>query len=112
MLNLQPDILNTVVEQAKRSAADHPRWVKAIEKAAVELVENPYIEALDNHTLLIGSTSGNTYIGNGKCQCEAYRRGIPCYHRAAAKLYQRYIEMEAKHTVRQKATVAMAELFT
>lgn len=96
MLNLQADILNLVVIQAKQSAAAHPRWLNAIERAAVELESNPWIEAQDDHTLLIGSPSGQTYIGNGSCQCAAYAHGIPCWHRAAARLYHRYVEMEAK----------------
>jgi hypothetical protein len=92
MLNLDTDILDTVIEQAKQSAAGHQRWINAIEKAAREMVENPYIEALDNHTLLIGSSNGKTYTGNGVCQCEAFNHGKPCYHRAAARLYHRYLQ--------------------
>jgi len=111
MLNLNTNLLATVIAQAKRSASDSPRWVKAIERAAVELESNPWIEALDDHTLLIGSTSGNTYVGNSTCQCEAYRHGIPCYHRAAARLYQRYMEAEAKQAARQNALAEINELF-
>lgn len=111
MLNLNSRILETVVTQAKRSATDSPRWLRAIERAAVELESNPYIEAINDHTLLIGSPSGNTYVGNNTCQCEAYRRGIACWHRAAARLYQRYTEAEAKATSHEKAIREMADLF-
>lgn len=96
MLNLNIDILNQVIEEAQRSAAAYPRWIAAIARAARELEGNPYMEALDDHTLLIGSPSGNTYIGNGTCQCEAFRRGLPCWHRAAARLYKRYTEAEQR----------------
>ncbi len=94
MLTLNATILAQVITDAKHNAAQHPRWLAAIERAAVELDSNPYIEALDDHTLLIGSPSGNTYTANGACQCEASRRGIPCWHRAAARLYTRYTEAE------------------
>jgi hypothetical protein len=95
MLTLDTAILARVVIQAQQSAAQYPRWVAAIMRAAVELESNPYIEAMDDHTLLIGSPSGNTYIGNGTCQCEAFLHARPCWHRAAARLYHRYVELEA-----------------
>ena len=97
MLNLQPNLLAQVIAAAQQSAAAHPRWLTAISRAARELVDNPYIEALDDHTLLIGSASGQSYTANGVCQCEAYRHGQPCYHRAAARLYRRYTEAQSEH---------------
>jgi hypothetical protein len=121
MLTLNIDILNEVIAEAQGKAAQHPRWLTAIVRAARELEGNPYMEALDDHTLLIGSPSGQTYVGNGTCQCEAYRRGIPCWHRAAARLYMRYIEAERKSvepinlvslsTRLAKARAEMNELF-
>ena len=100
MLTLNTEILEQVVATAKRNASTQPRWINAIERAASELVNNPYIEALDDHTLLIGSVSGNTYTSNGVCQCQAYQNGKPCYHRAMSRLYQRYVEavVEAERT--------------
>src|SRR5687768_9404085 len=85
MLNLNTDILTAVIEQAKQSAANDPRWIRAIERAAAELVENPYIERDGDH-LLLASPSGNAYEANGVCQCEAYKHGKPCWHRAAGRL--------------------------
>lgn len=96
MLTLNTDILAQIVTTAQQSAANSPRWLAAIERAATELETNPFIEAMDDHTLLIGSPSGRTYIGNGTCQCEAFAHGKPCWHRAAARLYHRYVEAEAK----------------
>lgn len=92
MITLDTNILNQVVSRAKQSAAQQPRWITAITRAVVELESNPYIEALDDHTLLIGSPSGNVYESNGVCQCKAHEHGQPCWHRAAARLYQRYTE--------------------
>jgi len=107
MLTLNDDLLNAVVAQAKRRAAGSPRWLTAIDRAARELDTNPYIEPLDDHTLLIGSPSGETYTSNGACSCRAYQCELPCWHRACARLYQRYLEDEARHT----AAVEMDELF-
>ncbi len=111
MLTLNSDILATVVETAKYNAASQPRWVSAIERAAIELANNPYIEALDSHTLLIGSASGKAYTSNGVCQCEAFQHGKPCYHRAMSRLYERYNEATARKAASDKAKHEMAELF-
>ncbi len=105
MITLNADILATVVATAKRNAASQPRWINAIERAASELANNPYIEALDSHTLLIGSASGKSYTSNGICQCEAFQHGKqPCYHRAMSRLYERYNEaIEQQHSKHIKA---------
>jgi hypothetical protein len=107
---LNADILATVVATAKRNAASQPRWINAIERAASEMATNPYIEALDSHTLLIGSASGNTYTSNGVCQCEAFQHGKACYHRAMSRLYERYNEAE-KQAAATKALAEINELF-
>lgn len=97
MLTLNTDILAQVVTRAKQDAAAYPRWVSAIERAAVELERNPYIEAMDDHTLLLASESGQTYTANGVCGCTAFSFGQPCWHRAAARLYTRYLEAQSEH---------------
>ena len=94
MLNININTLNQIVATAKANAASEPRWVNAIERAARELVENPYIERQDDH-LLIASPSGSIYAANGVCQCPAYAHGRPCWHRAASRLIQRYDEAHA-----------------
>ncbi len=111
MLTLNTDILAAVVETAKRNAASQPRWIAAIERAASELANNPYIEALDSHTLLIGSASGKSYTANGTCGCVAFGHGQPCYHRAMSRLYERYNEATARKAASDKAKHEMAELF-
>jgi hypothetical protein len=114
MLDLDPTTLTAVVNSAKLTAANDRRWLRAIDKAAEQLETNPYVEALDDHTLLIGSPSGQTYTANGSCQCVAFQQGQPCYHRAAARLYQRYVESQARQSSRssyEQAIAAMDELF-
>jgi len=109
MLNLNQDTLNAVVTTALQSASEHPRWVRAIERAAQELVENPYIEVVGDH-LLIGSPSGNSYESNGVCQCHAYTNGKACWHRAATQLVFRYNEA-VKKAAYNKALAEINELF-
>lgn len=107
MLTLDTTKLNAIVTRAKADAAQHPRWITAIDRAAELLVNNPYVEALDDHTLLIGSESGKVYTSNGTCSCEAFAHGKPCRHRAAARLYTRYLEAQV---ARPSYEVAVAEL--
>lgn len=94
MLNLNCTILSAVVEKASHDAANHPRWLTAIGRAILELDSNPYLERTD-HGLLIGSPSGNVYAANGVCQCESFKFGRPCWHRAAARLVRLHDEREA-----------------
>jgi len=93
MLNLNLSTLAAVVDQARTDAADHPRWLHAIDRAVVELVENPWIERGELHGIIVASsTSGNLYAANGTCQCTAYQYGRPCWHRAAARLVRLHDE--------------------
>lgn len=93
-MNFNLTILEMVTETAKAKAAGNASWLRAIEKAAEQLVTNPYISEHDGG-LLILSYSNETYHANGACQCKAYARGMACWHRAAAKLVKRYREAEA-----------------
>jgi hypothetical protein len=56
-----------------------------------ELQSNPYMEWQDG-ALLILSPSNEIYEANGTCQCRAYLSGYPCWHRAAARIVERYKE--------------------
>lgn len=93
MLSLNYTLLQAVADQALLDAAAHPRWVAAIGRALVDLDANPWIERNPNgHGLIIGSTSGNCYAANGTCNCTAYQHGLPCYHRAMARLVRLHDE--------------------
>lgn len=94
MLNLNPTTLAAVVDQARTDAAQHPRWLTAIDSAVRELVSNPWIERADGD-LLIASPSGSVYSANGVCQCDAYRFNNPCWHRAAARLVRLHDERQS-----------------
>lgn len=110
MLNLDTTIINQVVKSAKEAAAGQPRWTKAIERAAAELLDNPYIERDGDHLLLVSSTSGKVYSANGICQCQAFQHGKPCWHRAAGRLIQRYDEAMARRAAYDKACRDMDEI--
>lgn len=115
-MTLNQIILETVTAAAaaKAQAANQPAWVRAIEKAAEQLITNPYICEHDGGLLML-SYSGETYHANGACQCRAYANGRPCWHRAAAQLVKRYREAEAAQKAApapavelEKATVAFS----
>ncbi len=92
MLNLNPTTLAAVVDKARTDAAEHPRWLAAIDRAVLELLQNPWIERGELHGVIIASPSGNLYSANGTCQCQAYHYGNPCWHRAAARLVRLHDE--------------------
>ncbi|HEX8397675.1 MAG TPA: SWIM zinc finger family protein [Pyrinomonadaceae bacterium] len=95
-LDLQ--VLGEVVAEALSSIHQsgnlEQRWVNAIAKAVVEIENNPFMhfDQKDKHLILWSQSSGETYTANGTCQCKAFAQGKPCYHRAAARLLQRYYE--------------------
>src|SRR5262249_15655197 len=109
MLNLDLTLLTQVVNSAKLAAGDDARWLNAIEKGATQMIENPYIEALDDHPLLRAG-EGGIYTSNGSCQCRAFQYGGACYHRAMARLYQRYTEAQARQARRVEQAAAQAAI--
>lgn len=88
------EIAAEIIAKLNPESRTDKRWINAVAKAVVELESNPFAAYdAENHSLLIcSSNSGNVYTANGKCQCEAFNQGRPCYHRAAARLIQRYVE--------------------
>lgn len=92
MVDINGDKLQSVVDNARVAATNSPRWLRAIDRAAEELTSNPYIAVTEKGLLILSSTSSNIYTSNGACECRAYEFGNPCWHRAAARLVQRYYE--------------------
>ena len=91
MLNLDASRMQTVIEEAFNKATGNLRWQTAIVKAKQELESNPYMH-FTGHALLMLSSSGEIYEANGVCQCKAFKNRRPCWHRAAARLVERYNE--------------------
>jgi hypothetical protein len=90
-MNIDQNRLEQVTQDAFDKVLGNRRWETAIAKAKAELESNPYMH-FDGQSLLILSPSGEIYTANGACQCKAYANGQPCWHRAAARLVQRYNE--------------------
>src|SRR5215831_12909372 len=79
-----------VVEAAKIKAANDPKWLRAIERAAAAILSGEMIVTTLAHGALV-TTANGTYAANGHCNCEAARRGhTQCRHRAAARLMDLY----------------------
>ncbi len=92
MQNINAERMNEVIAAAFNQT-DSLRWQVAITKAGAELEANPYMH-YDGHALLILSPSGEIYSANGACQCKAFANNKPCWHRAAARLVERYNEAQ------------------
>jgi hypothetical protein len=90
MMNIDQDRMQQVIQEAFNKTTS-VRWQMAITKARAELESNPFMH-YDGHALLILSPSGEIYSANGACQCKAFNHGQPCWHRAAARLVERYTE--------------------
>ncbi len=91
MIEIDQDKIQQLAQEAFNKVSGNRRWETAIVKAKVQLVTNPYMH-FDGQSLLILSPSGQIYKANGTCQCKAYISGQPCWHRAAARLVERYNE--------------------
>jgi hypothetical protein len=91
MMNIDQDRMQQVAQEAFDKVSGSRRWETAIAKAKVQLESNPYMH-FDGKSLLVLSSSGEIYSANGTCQCKAFKSGQPCWHRAAARLVERYNE--------------------
>jgi hypothetical protein len=90
MMNLYQETMQAVIQEAF-DKTNNRRWQTAIAKAKQEIENNPFMH-YDGHALLVLSPSGEIYSANGTCQCKAFAHGQPCWHRAAARLVERYNE--------------------
>ena len=91
MMKIDENKMQQVAQDAFDKVSGNRRWETAIAKAKAQLESNPYIH-FDGKALLILSPSGEIYTANGICQCKAFASGQPCWHRAAARLVERYNE--------------------
>jgi hypothetical protein len=83
------------LQEARKQAGEHQAWLNAINKAALYLAAEQW--AFDGETLVIMSatTDDARYLVTVKhCECKAFKRGIPCWHRAAARLLCKTAEMD------------------
>ena len=87
---LNSAIFAATIDAAKASASASPAWLRAIDRAVIEIERSPYWSYADGTLTLISTTSNKTYKIDESHTCEA-KNGI-CKHRAARKLIQRYLE--------------------
>lgn len=92
-MDLDAERLGRVAQAAFDKVAGDQRWEVAIAKARRQIEENPYLK-WDGRTLLVLSPSGGLYEAGRICQCVSFMNRRPCWHRAAARLIQRYHEAE------------------
>jgi hypothetical protein len=95
-MDLNTTKLETIIQQAfddatARGGKTARRWQMAIAKAKQEIESNPFMY-FDGHALIILSPSNEIYEANGSCQCRAFKNHQPCWHRAAARIVERYNE--------------------
>ena len=90
-MKIDQDKMQQVAQEAFEKVSGNRRWETAIAKAKAQLESNPYIH-FDGQSLLILSPSDEIYSANGTYQCKAFAKGQPCWHRAAARLIERYNE--------------------
>ena len=91
MINIDQDRIQQVAQDVFDKVSGNRRWETAIVKAKAQLESNPYMH-FDGQSLLMFSPSGEIYTANGTCQCKAFSKGQPSWHRAAARLVKRYNE--------------------
>lgn len=92
----QEHIINAVNNALERVGSD-TRWRRAIEKAATWLMAQDALVYDGDTSELIGvnsATGDRVYSPSPlSCQCEAFAKNAPCWHRAAALLVKRAAEM-------------------
>ncbi|NOT60338.1 MAG: hypothetical protein HOP19_08955 [Acidobacteria bacterium] len=89
---LNTSIWQSVINEAKAKASNSPLWLKAIDRAVVEVETARYWSFADGVLTIQSTSSGKLYkIGNDhKCEATAFNR--PCKHRAARRLMALYYE--------------------
>src|SRR5215203_157118 len=81
--------LAQLTEAALRMSGGGRRWRNAFARAAA-MIRGGALMHWTGGSLLVLSESGRVYEAGAACQCEAFRRGRPCKHRAAYELVRLY----------------------
>lgn len=90
-MNFQSVQFAAIVENAKKAAANSPRWTRAITRAADALRSGEIVASLLHNGALVSSPRGCYFVNSRyECECEASRRGHKeCRHVAAVRLCER-----------------------
>ncbi|MGH9836928.1 MAG: hypothetical protein ACRD9Y_28210, partial [Blastocatellia bacterium] len=90
---LNTRIWNETVNAAKAAASTSPAWLRAIERAVIEIERSRYWSFDGDVLAIISTTSKKTYKIGADHTCEACANGhTACKHRAARRLMVRYTE--------------------
>jgi hypothetical protein len=92
------DALCEAKDAAVEKAAGNARWLTAIDTAWGWLLTQDVVSFdIHTHALRVESASepGKVYEANGACQCPAFEKHTACWHRAAARLVRRALELQA-----------------
>lgn len=92
------ELFNTIVKESLAKASNYPRWQNAINKGVTQMSLNPFISWDDDAKglIILSMESNNIYASNGVCQCKAFERNQPCWHRALARLVRLYFEAQVE----------------
>lgn len=88
------DLIASVADAALEKTVGNTRWTRAIARAWEYLDITSTVE-FDRTTgdILVPSHDGRRLYRAGRtCECDAYRYGQPCWHRAAARLMLRAVQ--------------------
>jgi hypothetical protein len=90
---LNTQIWNETINAAKLAASTSPAWLRAIDRAVIEIERSRYWSFADGVLTIISTTSKKTYRIDEHHTCAACENGQPaCKHKAARRLIQRYTE--------------------
>jgi len=90
---LNTNIWQQTIEAAKAASATSPAWLRAIERAVIEIERAPYWSFADGVLVITSTTSKKTYRIDEAHTCPACENGHQaCKHRASRRLIQRYTE--------------------
>jgi hypothetical protein len=106
-VELDAEFIVAAVHNARERVGDDGRWSRAIDKAAVWIVGQDALVYDGDTSELIGvgsATSDRVYSPSPlSCQCEAFAKSSPCWHRAAALLVKWAAGLKAKEQLEDVA---------
>jgi hypothetical protein len=83
------DALVDAYDEALLKTADDSRWHNAVTSAFDWLLQQDVLDYADGVLTVQSATSDAVYHASPTtCQCAAFTRGNPCWHRAAARIVQ------------------------
>jgi hypothetical protein len=92
---LDADVFMEVVNEAMEATAESPRWRKAVEIAAQEILSGNVPEFIPNGSVVVRGRrrrGSDQYEVGRFCTCPSADFDSPCWHRAAVRLMRRYNE--------------------